>query len=255
MQYLADISQFESLIQTQCFPVGNIVFNADPSSANTADISRFLDLAEQFDSAYNTEHKRPYDNIISEAEREVQQINEDREDGLISEDEAHNRIIDIWQRCSDEVDEAMWRGYERHNEFMQRFPDWPRVHGMAPREEITNEYINRLSPKEMFALQNCYQITHGNSWRQLMAFKDEGFDDWYGRLCSMRDFRGALWETRDLAEKIGEENLPHELDIKDLLDDPYGSRALDRLLYQQATKNKPEQDIPATIYDDTDGGL
>ncbi len=53
--------------------------------------------------------------LIEDAQKEVDRINQNYEDGDIVEEERHNRVVDIWQRCTEHVGELMSRGFSEDN--------------------------------------------------------------------------------------------------------------------------------------------
>ena len=53
--------------------------------------------------------------LLEAPEKEVDQIEEDYKRGLITEDERHQRVVEIWTQATDDVAEAMEKGFDAFN--------------------------------------------------------------------------------------------------------------------------------------------
>ncbi|MEN6431029.1 MAG: DNA-directed RNA polymerase subunit beta', partial [Coriobacteriales bacterium] len=66
-------------------------------------------------SVYDAEIPAAKSEIIAKAEREVQAIEREYDRGLVTKDERHRQIVDVWTRATDEVGDAMARNFDKFN--------------------------------------------------------------------------------------------------------------------------------------------
>ena len=60
-----------------------------------------------------TPEERPA--IIAEAQKKVDEINASYEDGALTEADRHNAVVDVWNKCSEEVGRLMSKGFSEDN--------------------------------------------------------------------------------------------------------------------------------------------
>ncbi len=93
---------------------------------STAQMARILDEVKRLGfhyatragvtvSVYDAEIPPNKADIIERAQKEVDRIEAEYERGLVTEEERHRRIVDVWTRANDEVGDAMAANFDKFN--------------------------------------------------------------------------------------------------------------------------------------------
>lgn len=239
MKQLADISLFENLqkYQTQgCLGVFNklVITNRDVAKSDTLVPPDYADVMYSWG-------KRPYDDLLSKAQKQANELEEQVDEGVLSVDEKHNKVLDLWANTSDQVDERMMKGLLAAEKLRRNFPDWDSTvfHDERGKKAVekTEKYINKLSPKEKQALVNEDGFYWSKLYKLPIAYGDMTFTEWYEQLYKNENFRFALRDVGD----IDEDTFDHrKLTLDDIWPDPWSTRATKREIGRRKPKEKKE---------------